>query len=283
MDEQLEQIREQQKMIWNKFSPGWKKWDAFNMRLLQPMGEAMIDFLEIRDNDTVLDIAAGTGEPGLTIAALAKNGKVTGTDLSEDMLAIAAGHAAAKGIKNYRTMAADSCELPFADHSFDAVSCRMGFMFFPDMELAAREMFRVLKPGGRMATSVWGSHDDNFWIAAIMDTLGKHIEMKPPLPGGPGMFRCSRPGLMQDLLARVGFKNVAEQSIAGKVNFPTPDLYWENMMDVAAPVVSAMARADDATRSKIKKELFELLHTKSGPDGLPLDFAALVLYGEKPS
>ncbi len=281
MDAQLEQIREQQKEVWNRFSPGWKKWDSFNMNFLQPMGEAIIGYLQVKESDQVLDIATGTGEPGLTIATLARHGKVIGTDLSEGMLSLAEIHATEKGIKNYETKLADSCDLPFADDSFDAISCRMGFMFFPDMEMAAREMIRVLRPGGRMATSVWGAPDKNFWIKAIMDTLAGNLEMRPPPPGAPGMFRCARPGLMEELLAKAGFKNISEKIIDGQLDYGSPDHYWQNMMEVAAPVVSAMARADDQARTTIKKELFELLGTKSRPGALALDYSALVLYGEK--
>jgi ubiquinone/menaquinone biosynthesis C-methylase UbiE len=100
METQLKQIREQQKQSWNKFSSGWKKWDAFTIAFLRPMGEAIIDHLAIHDSDHVLDIAAGTGEPGITIAGLALHGKVIGTDLAEDMLAIAGENARAKGITN---------------------------------------------------------------------------------------------------------------------------------------------------------------------------------------
>jgi hypothetical protein len=154
-------------------------------------------------------------------------------------------------------------------------------MFFPDMALAAHEMLRVLKPGGRMATSVWGAPDKNFWIAAIMGVLNKNMEMPAPPPGAPGMFRCGRPGLMSELLAQAGFKNIAEKPVAGKVDYGTPDEYWQNMTEVAAPVVGAMARADEATRAAIKKGVFELLIPKSRPGELALDYAAIVLYGEK--
>lgn len=169
MEQQLEQIREQQKESWNNFSSGWKKWDALTMDFLKPMGDEIIRLLHPKNDDVVLDVAAGTGEPGLTIASMLNGGKVIITDLSDDMLEIARENATQRGIKNIETRACDVCELPFADNTFDAISCRFGFMFFPDMLLAAKEMVRVLKPGGRMATSVWNVPEKNFWLLLLWE------------------------------------------------------------------------------------------------------------------
>ena len=62
MELQLQEIREQQKATWNKFSPGWRKWDDFTMEFLRPMGEEIINALNLKDTNKVLDVAAGTGE-----------------------------------------------------------------------------------------------------------------------------------------------------------------------------------------------------------------------------
>ena len=67
MTTQLESIRQQQKDSWNKNSSGWKKWDHMTMEFLKPMGDEIIRTLNVKDDDIVLDVAAGTGEPGLTI------------------------------------------------------------------------------------------------------------------------------------------------------------------------------------------------------------------------
>lgn len=99
MENSFEQIREQQKQSWNKFSPGWKKWNNLNMGFLKPMGDVIIDSLQIHNANVVLDVATGTGEPGITIAGLVPNGKVVGTDLAEDMLTTAQENASAKGLK----------------------------------------------------------------------------------------------------------------------------------------------------------------------------------------
>lgn len=84
------------------------------------------------------------------------------TDLAEGMVDIARENALMRGINNIETLTCDVSDIPFLDNSFDAISCRFGFMFFPDMLLAAKEMHRVLKPGGRIATSVWNVPEKNF-------------------------------------------------------------------------------------------------------------------------
>lgn len=281
MEQQLEQIREQQKAAWNKFSPGWKKWDNLTMDFLKPMGDEIIRLLDPKDSDIVLDIAAGTGEPGLTIASMLTTGKVVITDLAEDMLEIAKENAGRRGINNIETVACDVSQLPFADNTFDAISCRFGFMFFPDMLMAAKEMVRVLKPGGRIATSVWNGPEKNFWVTAIMGTINKNMELPAPPPGAPGMFRCAKDGLMSDLFTQAGLKNISVKEVAGKLNSKTTDVYWNMMTEVGAPIVAALSKADDETKEKIKKEVYQLMDQKYPDGNVIIDSSALVVYGEK--
>lgn len=281
MDHQLEEIREQQKASWNKFSPGWKKWDELMMDFLKPKGDEIIRLINPQGNDHVLDIAAGTGEPGLTIATMLDGGKVVITDLSDDMLEIAKQNAAGRNIQNIETKACDVCELPFEDNSFDSISCRFGFMFFPDMLLAAKEMARVLKPGGKIATAVWNGPENNFWVTAMGSTINRNMQLPPPPPEAPGMFRCSKSGLMQDIFQQAGLRNTAEKEVRGQLKCGTVDVYWTMMTEVAAPFVSALSKADDAMREKIKKEVYEAVHAKY-PDGIVnIDSSALIIYGEK--
>ncbi len=281
METQLEQIREQQKASWNKFSPGWKKWDALMMDFLSPMGNSIIQKLQLKDTDIVLDIAAGTGEPGLTIATKVTKGKVVITDLSDDMLAIAKENATLRGISNIETQACDVCELPFDDNTFDAISCRFGFMFFPDMLLAAKEMVRVLKPGGRLATSVWYSPEKNFWVTAVMGTINRNMELPPPPQGAPGMFRCAADGLLVNLFQQAGLHHVSQEEVTGKLNNETAATYWTMMTEVAAPIVAALSQADEATKQKIKDEVFQQLQEKYPNGKVIIDSSSLVVSGEK--
>ncbi len=281
MNTELEEIREQQKQSWNKFSPGWKKWDHLTMDFLSPMGVAIIASIKPAGNDIILDIAAGTGEPGLTIASMLSGGKVVITDLAEDMLVIAKENAASRGISNIETVACDVCELPFDDNSFDAVSCRFGFMFFPDMQLAANEIYRVLKPGGKFATSVWNIPEKNFWVTALMGTINKNMELPQPPSGAPGMFRCCKPGLMKTIFENAGFNNIVEEEVATKLNAGTTDTYWNMMTEVGAPIVAALSKADDALRQKIKNEVFELVGQKYAEGEVAIDASGIVVCAEK--
>ncbi|QMU28344.1 class I SAM-dependent methyltransferase [Adhaeribacter radiodurans] len=281
MELALEQIREQQKQTWNKFSPGWRKWDDFTMDWLKPMGEEIIQSLQLKPTDKVLDIAGGTGEPGLSIANLVTQGKVIITDLAEGMLEVARENAAKKGITNIKTVVCDVSELPFADESFDAVSCRLGFMYFPDMLLAAKEIARVLKPSGRVATAVWGTPDKNFWGTAAMSTINKTMQLPGPPPGAPGLFRCGNPGFIADLFSQAGFKNISETEIGGKLECGNNDTYWNFTNDVVAPAVAALSKADEATIAKIKSDVFHLVDQKCPDKKTALDYGAVVISGQK--
>ena len=277
----LEEIRDQQRATWNKFSPSWKKWDDLNMDLLKPMGDEIIRSINPRGAEVVLDIAAGTGEPGLTIATMLKGGKVVITDLSEDMLEIARENAMKRDIKNIETRVCDVCALPFADNTFDAISCRLGFMFFPDMLLAAKEMVRVLKPGGKIATSVWNVLENNFWITAILETISRHIDLPAPLPGAPGMFRCAKEGLISDLFLQAGLKNIKQKEITAKMHFKTADIYWDMMTEVITLVVLALNNAEDDIKENIRKEVYHLLDQKYPDGNILMDSSALLIDGVK--
>ncbi len=281
MDSQFEQVRDNQKASWNKFSPGWKKWDDMTMKFLKPTGDKIISLINPKEDDVILDVAAGTGEPGLTITSMLPAGKVISTDLSEGMLEVAREKANSRGISNYETKVADASNLPFDDNSFDAISCRFGFMFFPDMLLAATEMFRVLKPNGRMAASVWNVPEKNFWVTSIMSTISKNIEIPKPPPGSPGMFRCTNTELMKQIFYDAGFKKVSVTEVEGKFDTGTAEVYWNMMTEVGAPIVAALSKADDELQAKIKNEFLELLHERFPEDKVVFETSALVFYGEK--
>lgn len=281
MEQQFKDIRENQKASWNKFSPGWKKWDLELHDHMQPAADGIINLIRPSGSQLILDIAAGTGEMGFTIASMLTAGKVIITDLSNEMVNIARENSIRKEISNVEFRACDVCELPFSDNTFDAITCRMGFMFFPDMLLAAKEILRVLKPGGKLATTVWSTPDKNFWVTAFSQTISKHIQLPAPGTEAPGIFRCSTSSLMTNILNQAGFKNVTESEIACQLKCGTAEIYWEMMTEIAAPVVAALIKASDAMKVSIKEDVFKLINDRFPDGNVILDGSALLIYGEK--
>lgn len=284
MKTDLDRIRQQQKASWNKFSPGWEKWDELTMDFLQPVGDEMISLLAPANDEVILDVAAGTGEPGLTMASmLSGDGKVVITDIAKDMLEIAKKNATQRGIENIETRVCDVSELPYADDTFDAISCRFGFMFFPDMEVAAKEMTRVLKPGGKIAASVWSTPEKNPWVAVIMGTIKEYIDIPTPSSDAPGMFRCAEDGFMSGLFSRADLKNISEKEVDGELKCDSTETYWNMMTEVAAPIDAALSKADEVTKEKIKSEVYEKVNQNhiNATGNVSLDTCAIVVYGEK--
>ena len=281
MQGQIEKIRNQQKETWNNFSPGWRKWDDIVMNFLSPIGKEMIRLIHPQDEQLILDIAGGTGEPGLSIAKKLRKGKVVITDIAAGMLEIAKENASRRGITNVDTVVCDVSELPFDDNSFDAITCRMGFMFFPDMELAAREMVRVLKPGGTITVSVWNTPEKNPWITVMTSIIQKHLQLPQQPPDAPGMFRGSMPGLVENIFRRAGLQNIGETQIDGKLYIDSATTFWIFHTEVAAPVGSTLNEVDERTRRKVRREVFDTINERY-PDGdIGLDYSAIVIYGEK--
>ena len=281
MKEQLREMSEKQKASWNQFSSGWKKWDLEIHNHMQQAADEIINLINPKGPQTILDIAAGTGEPGLSIATMLDGGKVIITDLANDMLDIARENASKKGITNVEFRACDVSELPFAENTFDAVSCRMGFMFFPDMQLATKEIHRVLKPGGRFVTAVWSGPEKNFWVTVISGTINRNMQIPPPPPEAPGIFRCAKIGLMANIFSQAGFKNISEKEVACKLNCLTADIYWQMMTEIAAPVVAALKNADDLMKEKIKQEVYDSVNEKYPEGNIIMDGSSIVIYGEK--
>ena len=182
-----DEIRDGQRAAWARLSASWDKWDPIIMDQLGPVGDAMIERLDIAEDQQHLDIASGTGEPGLSVARLAPRGRVVLTDLSPQMLEVAARRARAQGVDNVETEVCSADDLPFGDVTFDSVSVRFGYMFFPDMAKATAEFVRVLRPGGRVCAAVWVKPEDNPWTSIAMEAIASETELPPPDPDGPSM------------------------------------------------------------------------------------------------
>ena len=246
-----DEIRDAQRAAWAGLAPGWEKWDAVIMDQLGPVSSAMIDSLGIATGQKHLDIASGTGEPGLTIARLAPTGHVALTDLSAAMLDVATRRADAQGIANVDTLVCSADDLPFDDASFDSVSVRFGYMFLPDLAAATAEFARVLRPGGRLCASVWVRPEENPWTSIVMEQIAKEVPLTPPDPDGPAMFRCAAPGRVSALYEAAGLHAVVEWDVPVELVTASPAQYWEMISEHVSLAAAALMHVDAPTRERI--------------------------------
>jgi SAM-dependent methyltransferase len=212
----------------------------------------MIERLDIVEGHQHLDIAAGTGEPGLSIARLSPTGRVVLTDLVAEMLDIAARRASAQGTNNVETTVCSADDLPFNDATFDSVSVRFGYMFFPDVAKATAEFARVLKPGGRLCSSVWVKPEENPWTTMVMQAIATEVVVAPPDPEGPNMFRCAAPGYVSALYEGAGLGDVAEWDVDVELVTRSAEQYWEMISEHVSLAVAALQQVDEPARERIR-------------------------------
>ena len=171
------------------------------MDQLRPVSDAMIGRLEIAADQEHLDVASGTGEPGLTVATARTDGACRAErPRRAEMLDVAARRAEALGIANVETRVCSADDLPFDDATFDSVSVRFGYMFLPDLAGATAEFARVLRPGGRLVRlGVDQARRQPVDVARACRRSRRRWRCAPPDPDGPGMFRCAGPGYVSAL------------------------------------------------------------------------------------
>lgn len=247
-----DEIRDGQRARWAKLSASWDKWDSIIVDQLRPAGAAIIERLGIAEDQQHLDIASGTGEPGLSIARLAPRGRVVLTDLAAEMLDVATRRASEQGIANIETRVCSAEDLPFDDATFNSVSVRFGYMFFPDLATATAEFARVLRPGGRLCSSVWVRPEDNPWTAIAMRAIATEVVVAPPDPDGPNMFRCAAPGYVSALYEGAGLLDIAEWDVEVGLVTQSPEQYWEMTSEHVSLVAAALQQVDEPARERIR-------------------------------
>lgn len=281
MSASADDIRGQQRILWDQFSAGWKKWDAELLGWHAPFGDALLKDSRLRPDSTVLDVAAGSGEPGLTVAGLVPDGAVVLTDISAGMLRVAEEKAAARGLHNVQFVVCDAAALPFDDATFDAVFCRFGFMFFPEMAAALREMVRTAKPGARISAAVWGRAAENPWASLILGTIARHEELPVRPAETPGLFRCAAPGFMTRMFKDGGLADVTERRVSTDLVHESPESYWEFMTDIATTVAMGLAQADKESRALIRADVFGLLGRYEHDGAIRLRSTATIAAGTR--
>ena len=276
-----DEIREAQRAAWAGLAAGWEKWDRVIMDQLRPASSAIIEGLRIAEDHEYLDIASGTGEPGLSIARLTPQGRVVLTDLVAEMLDIAARRAEAEGITHIETQVCSADDLPFEDATFDGVSVRFGYMFFPDLAKATAEFARVLKPGGRLCSAVWVKPDQNPWTSIAMEAIATEANLPSPDPDGPNMFRCAAPGYVSALYEDAGLHDVAERDVDVELVTQSPEEYWEMISEHVSLAVAALKQVDGPAQERIRENVIAKVQAFERDGKVRVPGAARCIVGTK--
>jgi SAM-dependent methyltransferase len=218
------QYKETTREQWQQAAEAWHRWGPTLKSWLGPATEVMLDLARIRPGSRVLDVAAGAGEPAITIAErVGPTGYVLATDLSSNILELAARSARERGLSNLETRVMDGESLELPDESFNVVTSRVGLIYFPDQQRALSEMRRVLKPGGRVAAIVYTTPDNNRFFSIPISIIRRRAQLPPPLPGQPGPFSLGGPGVLEETFRRAGFRDVETRVVPSPLRMPSAE------------------------------------------------------------
>jgi ubiquinone/menaquinone biosynthesis C-methylase UbiE len=197
--------------------PALSFWDRF--------GRRTVERLPLAPGMNVLDVCCGMGGSALPAAErVGPGGQVVAVDLAQNLLDKGAKRAAERGLANLEFRRADLEDLPFADRSFDAVICVFGIFFVPDLHGAVRGLWRLVRPPGCLAITIWGAKpfepaDDKFWEAVRREDAELFKSIKP-------WNRIVEPDPLRALLVECGVTDPVVVAEPGTHLFDTPEDWW---------------------------------------------------------
>jgi ubiquinone/menaquinone biosynthesis C-methylase UbiE len=274
----LDEYREKSLDAWNRFAPSWERERDFMVSTTRPVAERLVDRLDPQPGQTVLDIAAGTGDQGFLVAErVGDGGKLISTDFAPSMVEVArrVGERAGLGNVEYRVLNAERMDLE--DDSVDGVLCRFGYMLMADPAAALAETRRVLRQGGRLSFAVWASPDRNLWAAIPGMTMVELGHLPPPEPGAPSIFAMADPDRVRSLVTGAGFAEPETEEVAVRWGYADADEHWDKTLALAVPIAEAFNSLDQDAQEKVKATVNERARERLAEDPGGLDGVVLTV------
>ncbi len=265
-----------------RLAPTWASRREQIEAVSAPCNAALLRDLDPQPGDTVLELAAGTGDTGFDAAErVGAEGRLISSDFSPAMLDETRKRGAERGIDNVEYEVIDAAKIGLEDDSVDGVLCRFGYMLMHDQEAALAETRRVLRPGGNVAFAVWGSPERNpfFMIPAI--SLIQRGHMPPPdPPPAPGLFSMADPERVKGLLHDAGFEEVLVEEVPLTFPLPNANAYLEFIADTAGPLAIALQGLSEDQRAEVLADVEDsLARFAAEGGGYPLPGLALCAVG----
>jgi ubiquinone/menaquinone biosynthesis C-methylase UbiE len=253
---------------WTAAAPGWRKW--FDTTEAETAGRGLtrvlLEQVDLRAGDDVLDFGSGYGEPGLSAAAaVGPDGTVTCLDISGDMLAFAEERARAAGLSNARFIEADIEAAALGSDRFDVVLSRAALMYATDPLETLRQLRACLRPGGRLAVAVWAT-PDKVAFATPVPVMVEMLGIDPPA-AGPGPFALGEAGALADLVTRAGFTGVTSGEALVVYETPTAEMCTQWLRDVAPPITELIADQPPSVQEEVWQRVTEAWIPFQNDDG----------------
>jgi ubiquinone/menaquinone biosynthesis C-methylase UbiE len=272
-----DELRAGMRSMWGMVAPGWEQNADFVDVRTAEMTEAMLSAAELKEDDRVLELACGPAGLGLAAAErVGPEGEVVLSDVAPEMTAIAAARARDRGLDNVSTVELELEKIDQPDDAYDAVLCREGIMLVLDPRAAAREIRRVLKPGGRTAVSVWGPREQNPWLGAMLDAVGAQLGGNFPPPGMPGPFALDGREKLLAVLWDAEFVDFQVNEVETPWRGASFDQWWLVTSALAGPLAKVLEAQPPEAIEAIRSHAREALSEFETADGLEIPGLGLV-------
>lgn len=259
-------------------------WERHRDRLFETqrhVSEWLVDRVDPRPGQTILELAAGPGETGFLAAErLADGGRLISTDLGPGMVDAARRGVEARGLGNVECRVMDAQAIDLADDSVDGVLCRFGIMLMPEPARALAGARRVLRPGGRLAHAVWGPPERNPWMTLIVGAVLQNRHQPPGDPFGPGgPFSLAEADQNRALVEAAGFTDVEVEELPGTMSFSDFEDYWTLQSQVSGPIALLISTLPAGDVEAIRRTLEPMLDEHATPGGFEVPSLALGVSG----
>jgi ubiquinone/menaquinone biosynthesis C-methylase UbiE len=253
---------------WGRMASGWEDRREWLMRETAPVNDWIVRKVDAQAGETVLDIAAGTGDLGFMVAErVGAEAKVISTDFAPEMVEVARRNGEGRDLANVEHRVLDAERMDLDDGSVDAAVCRFGYMLMADPGAALKETRRVLRDGGRLGFAVWMTPDRNPWAAVPGMTLVQRGHLPPPEPGAPGIFSLGDPDRVRQLVTEAGFGDPEIEEIAFEFHYSDFDDLWDALVRLAGPLAKAVNDLPEDEREATREAIRENVEPYRGDDG----------------
>ena len=232
---------------------GWDKaaefYEAYWQKQLEPAQMKLLEMATLKPGESVLDVACGTGVLTFRMASqVGSKGLVFGTDISDNMIAMASRAADEKQVRNVKFERMDGEELKIADSGYDVAICSLGLMYMPDSLKATEEMVRTLKQGGRVVAAVWGQRSRCGW-ADIFPIVESRVKSEVC----PLFFQLGAGDTLERTFSDAGLSQVRSERINTELQYASREEACAAAF-AGGPVAMAYSRFDERTRKEAHAE-----------------------------